>query len=263
MKNNLLNTYFKNRAEDIAPTGDINLWPEIQQHFASHRSVLPHSIGGFKMKRSFAVFIPIGLALMLAFGFIALTPKGQTLAQQFVALFFKKAPDTRPFDPDNGPPVITPFKSISEGKALTGWHIFQPSWVPQGVTLSSMEFRPETGEVSQVYGYEQTFGMTASYFFIGQSKTSFNDSWPVGESSQIETVKIGDLSGEYVIGAWGGAGDHLEWEAIPQFQHLRWKKDGMYFSLDYSMFGVDPKDLQTNPYYLTKAQLITIAKRMK
>ncbi|MBA4385863.1 MAG: hypothetical protein C0410_14085 [Anaerolinea sp.] len=263
MKNNLLNTFLKKRAEEIAPASQINLWPGIQAHFPSHQSVLPQLTGGFKMKRSFAVLLPIGLALMLAFGFIALTPKGQTLAQQFIALFFEKAPDTRPFDPDNGTPIITPFANIAEGEALTGWHIYQPFWVPQGVALSSMEFRPETGTVVQVYGYEQTFGMTASYFFIDQRKTSFNDSWPVGESSQIETVKIGDISGEYVIGAWGGAGDHLEWEVIPQFQHLRWQKDGMYFSLDYSIFGVDPKELQTNPYYLSKDQLITIAKRMK
>lgn len=263
MKNNLLNTFLLQRAKEVAPTTEINLWPSIHDRLSARQSVLPHSKGGFKMKRSFAILLPVGLALLFAVGFFALTPAGHTLAQQFLSLFFTKEPDIRPFDAENGTPIITPIASMSEGEALSGWHIYQPSWLPQGVTLSSMEYRPETDTVIQIYGYEQTFSMAASYFFFDQRKTPFNDSWPVGESSQIETVKIGEISGEYVIGAWGGAEDHLEWEAIPQFQHLRWQKDGMYFSLDYSMFGVDPNEMLTNPYYLTKEQLITIAKRME
>lgn len=262
MKNNLLNSFLKQRAEKIAPAAEINLWPSIQTRLSSHRSVLPLSIGGFKMKRSFAILLPIGLALLLAIGFIALTPTGQTLAQQFISLF-NKAPDIRPFDPDNGPPSITPVANLTEGEAMTGWHIYQPSWLPEGVALFEIEYRPATNRVSQSFGYQKVIGMTASYFFIGQRKSSFNELWPVGESSQIETVKIGDVTGEYVIGAWGGAKDHLEWEAIPNFQHIRWQKDGMYFSLEYSIFGVEPKDIYTNPYYMTKEQLIAVAASMK
>jgi len=214
------------------------------------------------MKRSYAVLIPIGLAVLLAVGFVALTPTGKTLAQQFISLF-NKAPDSRPFDPDNGTPSITPIASMAEGEAMTGWHIYQPSWLPEGVVPIETEYRPNTDRVSQSFGYEKVIGMVSSYFFIGQRKTPYNELWPVGESSQIETVAIGDVSGEYVIGVWGGAVDHLEWEALPNFQHLRWQKDGMYFDLEYSLFGVEPKDVYTNPYYLTKEQLIAVAASMK
>ncbi len=266
MKTNLFESYLKQRAEEMAPATNINLMPGILTHFSSKQSVLPFSTGGLRMKHSLntiTILLTVALALTLALGFFIATPAGSTWAQEFIALFFNKAPDSRPFDADDGTPVITPVASIAEGEAMTGWHIYQPTWLPDGFVFYDTEYRPNADCITQSYGYQKTIGMVSSYFFIGQRKSPFNELWPVGESSLIETVQIGDTTGEYVIGVWGGAGDHLEWEALPQFQHLRWQKDGTYFDLEFAMFGVDAKDLTKSPYYLTKDQLITLAANMK
>lgn len=266
MKNNPVIAFLQQRAEEIAPTSETNLWPGIQAHFSSQQSVLPLSTGGFKMKRSLnmiTILLTTALALTIALGIFIATPTGRTLAQEFIALFFDKAPDSRPFDADDGTPVITPVASMAEGEAMTGWHIYQPSSLPAGFVFYATEYRPGSETITQSFGYQKTIGMVSSYYFIGQRKSPFNELWPVGESSLIETVKIGDISGEYVIGVWGGAGDHLEWEAQPQFQHLRWQKDGTYFDLEFSMFGIDAEDLAESPYYLTKKQLIEVAASMK
>jgi hypothetical protein len=263
MKKNQFKSLLMQQAEELAPASEINLWPSIKNQVADNHAVLIKSQGGFKMKRPFSIVLPVSLAFLLAVGFFTFTPVGKTLAQQFISLFYNKEPDVRPIDSETGTPVITPIANIADGEALTGWHIYQPSWLPEGFTLNESDYRPNSDRVTQTYVYEKTIGMVSSFFFIGQRKTSFNELWPVGESSQIETVKIGDSSGEYVIGAWGGAGDHYEWEAVPQIQHLRWQKDGTYFDLEFSMFGIDAKDLPTSPYYLSKEQLIAIAASMK
>jgi hypothetical protein len=263
MKKNQFKSLLIQQAEELAPSSDIDLWPSIKSHVTSNHAVLPQTSGGFKMKRAFSIVLPMSLALLLAVVFFTFTPAGKALAQQFISLFFTKEPDIRPFDWDNGTPIITPIANIAEGEALTGWHIYQPSWLPDGFTLNSTDYRPNSDRVSQSYTYDKTIGMVSSYFYIGQRKSPFNELWPVGESSQVETVKIGAYSGEYVIGAWGGAGDHYEWEAVPQIQHLRWQKDGTYFDLEFAMFGIDAIDLLTSPYYLNKEQLIAIAASMK
>ena len=101
------------------------------------------------------------------------------------------------------------------------------------------------------------------YFFLGQRKIPYTDLWPVGESAKVETVQVGDVTGEYVVGAWGGAEDHQVWENNPAFQHLRWQANGYYFNLDFTIMGVQEADYADCPYYISKEQLIDIARSMK
>ena len=214
--------------------------------------------------RVITILAPIALALSLALVFIAATPQGQALAQEFRSLFFRTAPDVRPMSTDNPrPAAITPLADIPAAEALTGWEIFKPSWLPEGVAFDTIDYRPEYGRVVQEYSFQKTIGMSAGFFYLGQRKTPFTDLWPVGESAQIETVQIGNVTGEYVIGVWGGAVDHLEWEANPNIQHLRWQANGYYFDLEFWAMGIDLKDLATSPYYLSKEKLIAIASSMK
>ena len=58
--------------------------------------------------RKLAILTPIGLAIILAVIFMAVTPQGRALAQQFLSLFFQSAPDVRPLDPTSVPGVIKP-----------------------------------------------------------------------------------------------------------------------------------------------------------
>ena len=46
--------------------------------------------------RILSILAPIVLAFILAVIFMAITPQGRALAQQFLSLFFQTAPDVRP-----------------------------------------------------------------------------------------------------------------------------------------------------------------------
>lgn len=243
-------------------------------------------------RRNLAAFAPISLVIILAVIFMAVVPQGRALAQQFISLFFQTAPDMRPLDPTTAPGVITstliivyppkidtldpttvPAVSAPTANAavedLTQWHLFKPSWLPEGFGLDRTVYRPEKGDIYQAYLYQRPFlfqratGLQAAYFFLGQQKTSFTDLWPVGESAKVETVKVGDVTGEYVVGAWGGAEDHQVWENNPAIQHLRWQSNGYYFDLQFDIRGVQEADFADCPYYISKEQLIDIASSMK
>jgi hypothetical protein len=296
MNSKSFKSLLQERAEHMAPTSEINLWPSIQARLSTHHAVLLSSNGGSKMKpsnRSLAILAPIGLAIILALIFMAVMPQGRALAQQFLSLFFQTAPDVRPLDPTTAPAVITPTQIIVYPpmiatpepttapavitpaanaqivEDLTQWHVFKPSWLPEGFGLDRTVYRPEKGDVYQAYLYQHPYlyqratGMQAAYFFLGQRKTPFKDSWPVGESAKIETVQVGDVTGEYVVGAWGGAEDHLVWENNPAIQHLRWQANGYYFDLEFTIMGVQEADFADCPYYISKEQLIDIVGSMK
>jgi len=272
MNNIIVKTFLQQRAEEMAPASEINLWPSIQARLSSRHAVLLSSNGGSKMKpsgRRFSILAPISLAIIVAVIFMAITPQGRALAQHFLSLFFQTASDIRPLDPTTAPTVITPTANGQAVEDLTQWHLFKPSWLPEGFGLNRTEYRPEKGGVYQVYLYQRPFlyqhatGLQAAYFFLGQQKTSFTDLWPVGESAKVETVQVGDVTGDYVIGAWGNAEDHLVWENNPAIQHLRWQANGYYFDLQFDIYGVQEADFADCPYYISKEQLIDIASSMK
>lgn len=219
--------------------------------------------------RTLSILVPIALALILAPFFIASLPQGRAFAQQFLSLFFQTAPDVRPLDPTITPVVITPTANAKAVEDLEQWHVFKPAWLPEGFSLNKTDYRPEKGMVVQVYTYQHPYlyqratGMQAAYFYLGQQKAPFKDDWPVGKSAQIETVQIGEVTGEYVIGAWSGAVDHQVWENNAAIQHLRWQANGYYFDLQYDIYGVQEANFADCPYYISKEQLIDIANSMK
>jgi hypothetical protein len=76
----------------------------------------------------------------------------------------------------------------------------------------------------------------------------------VGADANVEQVKIGAATGEYVVGVWkaDGAGNWV-WEYEPYLQTLRWQANGMAFELLY--MGI--------PEAVTKADMIAMAESMK
>ena len=270
MNNKILKIFLNQRAEQIAPRADIDLWPAIRERLSASNPVLPDLNGGPEMKwtaRSFTILAPIALAILVPLAVIFALPQGRALADRFLSLFFVTAPDVRPFDPQeltpDLTPAITPAAGVAELESLSGWQVLQPAWLPDGYDLVNSDVRPESGRVVQEYIYQHAIGMQASYFYLGQRKEPFTDAWPVGVSAQIETVQIGDGKGEYVIGAWGGAEDHLEWEPNPAFQTLRWQANGFYFEISYSIWGFEQDEMADCPYYLSKEQLVKIAASLK
>jgi hypothetical protein len=266
MNHKMLNTYLTQRAEELASDNTINLWPEIQENLSSRLSIVAAKSGRSKIKSHKPIFVTLStIVFVLAMTILvfAATPQGRAAAQQFLSLFFHTAPDVRPFDSNDVPAVVNLQESIQQVETMLGWKVFTPSWLPDGYKLSRVEYRPKNELVSQTIVYEPEMGMHAAYFYLGQRKTPFTDLWPVGESAKIETVQIGSITGEYVVGVWGGAVDHLEWEKNPAFQTLRWQANGYYFEIQYSIWGFEENEYPKNPYYLSEEQLIHIADKLQ
>ena len=78
----------------------------------------------------------------------------------------------------------------------------------------------------------------------------------VGPAAVIETVKIGDLTGQYVEGYWMQTGNFFSWVSAPFGQTLCWQANGMAFELQYAGFTIN------NVVSISKADLITIAESM-
>src|SRR3989304_4903879 len=90
MKDKYLRTELRYRAELIAPSSEIDLWPAIRTHFTSSHAVLQNPEGGSKMKgssRHMKVVIPVFLAVILVVSFVAFTPLGKALANTVVKFF--------------------------------------------------------------------------------------------------------------------------------------------------------------------------------
>ncbi len=93
--------------------------------------------------------------------------------------------------------------------------------------------------------------VTGEYFGVEPAKSGMT----VGKNATIETVQIGNGTGQYVEGFWAKTDFGWVWTEDPIIsgdQILRWQANGMAFELQY--LGITP---------LTKADLVTIAESMK
>ncbi|HEY5119522.1 MAG TPA: hypothetical protein VII90_08710, partial [Anaerolineales bacterium] len=74
----------------------------------------------------------------------------------------------------------------------------------------------------------------------------------VGADATIESVKIGDITGEYVEGAWyDDDNTGMKWHNDPYQKLLRWRANGTAFELSY--FGME----------VAKDDLLAIAESLK
>jgi hypothetical protein len=77
----------------------------------------------------------------------------------------------------------------------------------------------------------------------------------VGTNTMIETVQIGDFTGQYVEGMWGEMSS-WNWLPYPEIMTLRWQANGMAFELYYSGFTINSVN---SGVPISKADLIAIA----
>ena len=64
-----------------------------------------------------------------------------------------------------------------------------------------------------------------------------------GNSADIQTAQIGDLTGEYVEGVWELTDSGPVWNPIPFAKTLRWKNDVAIFELVYNGMNLTRDDL--------------------
>lgn len=203
------------------------------------------------------------LVIVVAFAALLATPQGQAWAQSILQFFTRAESDTLPLQPFQLTPISTlspestPEGSfaltVDEAETLAGYKVFVPSDT-KGHNFYGAEYNPDRGTVSINFS-DPEIGFGNGFLITEQLLTSPQDIYPlqgvVGASAPVETVQIGKLSGEYVMGVWNLTDNGPIWEPDPFLQTLRWKTEKIFFEIVYM------------GNKLTKDDLIAIAESMK
>jgi hypothetical protein len=289
MNNKPLKSILQQRAEQIAPGSEIDLWPAIQKHFTSRHAVLQKRVGGSKMKgitQSTKVIAPVLLALVLLAALVAFTPQGGALANRIINFFtttdqttfpvpasqspisstdvqtyllklvpVQPSPSSAPTsDASNqscdGAALLTYQCQIASAEAQAGFDAWEFPADPQGVTFTSVEVDSVQREIK--ISYEVIGG--GGWIDLRQGVGEITDGvWGRVPIDAVETVLIGDIPGEYVEGMYTSDGSgEATWNPTAGSQRLRWQAGERWFSLE--KHG-DPHPVE----YLVRDEMIALA----
>jgi hypothetical protein len=199
----------------------------------------------FQLRR--LVFISGVIALVLAVALLTV-PATRVMANElWQSLFVRHSSDSQSFaEPFEVSAVATatpipveehqPALSLAEATALAGFDVKEVASVPEGFTLANIHYNAEQKAVTLLYLNRQWLGIT-----LRQEPAAMATPWIIGETAVVETVTIGDNSGEYVRGEWVMAGTQPDesrflvqgsvWIAAGPAQHLRWVDGDMVYTL--------------------------------
>ncbi|RPJ23728.1 MAG: hypothetical protein EHM33_20045 [Chloroflexi bacterium] len=157
---------------------------------------------------------------------------------------------------------------IKEAEALAGFDVLEPTWLPPVLFFEGAAFEPTEWDSPKnavkisYYFYSEKLGpglasngiVTTQQPIDSIEDCKIGTGCLVGAGAEVETVQIGAMTGEYVIGVWkaDNAG-HWIWEHEPYLQRVRWQSDDMAFEILY----MGP------PEEITKTDLIAIAESMR
>ena len=84
--------------------------------------------------------------------------------------------------------------------------------------------------VAAIYDVTQSEGESIEFWFSQQPEESAGLPILVGTSAQVETVSVGETTGEWVEGAWIGLDSSLTWDNVGD-STLVWKQEGFVFTV--------------------------------
>ncbi len=218
----------------------IDLWPAIQARL-SLAIRPPNSNGGSKMQpsaRRIPILVPGPGVVDPGALFVTTTPQGQALAQEFLSLFFRTAPDQRPLPTEDARRLPSRSADIAEGEAITGWHVFQLRTYRRGrLYQHRLPARERDGGAGLWFSKNDRHVRRVFLSRPAQNTVHRLCRWAKAPKSRPCNRR------RHVIcdRVWGGATDQLEWEANPNIQHLRWKANGYYFDMEFWAMGINRK----------------------
>jgi hypothetical protein len=269
MNDKQLTRVLERLAEGLVP-GDLDLWPTAQVLLEKNNRL--SQIGDPSMNMHIArnrrlrlvSFLLLALLAVTALFFV--TPLGQALGQQILHFFNRASADQLPRsylstpyptqDPNdsNQGPYYELHETVQEVQKQAGFHVLEPTYLPETLSLTGASFDPKLHIVRIFYGYIPLY---TNGLLLREEPYQRNDNCElcgvVGASAPVETVQIGDATGEYVEGAWHLTDNGPVWEPDPYLKTLRWKVDGMAFEIQY----MGPYDS------MSKEGLIAIAASLK
>jgi hypothetical protein len=233
---------------------------DLQDRYATRPAMRPH----LRPASLALAGIVIALALVLF-----ATPVGDALGQVLVELFQTAEDDVLPYPPAQtaiagytmtaslGPtstsavtatktPNVTPTSgpgyylgatmTIDEAEEAAGFDILVPVQVPGYLTFHGAAYDSEKNISHLFYtlnNYHGSNGLTISQEPI----TGMEDCdlcSDVGPSADIIQVQIGDVTGEFVGGAWRFRNGNREWLKTPWVKSLRWHANDTVFDLSFT-----------------------------
>ena len=207
-----------------------------------------------------------GLTFLLAATLLAFTPQGRAWAQEAIHYFTRATSDTVPVTPLPSTMTQDPGyvfnKAIAEVEQKAGFDVLEPDRLPvtssgqQLLSFDGASIEPEHNIVRIFYrfalaGDEITDGLVLREQRF-QTAEGCELCGMVGASALVETVQVGDVTGEYVEGVWKADDSGAwKWTADPYVRTVRWQKGDLALEIQY--FGLD----------VQKADMIAIAGSVK
>jgi hypothetical protein len=246
MDNNKIQYIIQDTVEKEIPASEIDLWQTVKASLVEkqyQQGVKMNTIKSHRLPR--LAFTTLAVAILLALTF--LTPQGRAFAQNILQFFVRADQDRYPLQAwQMTPPAHTstgsPFKySVQGAEMLAGYDVLSPVEIPLGRVFVGASYDEKYHIVAQAFGqsadspefslWQQPLEYYQPCGDISQPCDNMLGSNLAGASADIQTVQIGDLTGEYVEGVWNLTDNGPVWEPTPFLKTLRWKNDTMIFEL--------------------------------
>jgi hypothetical protein len=228
--------------EKEIPASEVDLWQTVKTSQFEKQTRQGVKMNTYKSRLTYGT-----LAVVAFLALALLTPQGRAFAQQIFQFFARADQDQYPLQAwQMTPPAQisseSPFKySVQEAESLAGYDVLSPVEMPFGMVFVGASYDEKYHIVAQAFGQGADFlelslwQQPLEYYQpcgdISQPCDNMLGGNLAGASADIQTVQIGDLTGEYVEGVWNLTDHGPVWEPTPFLKTLRWKNDTMIFEL--------------------------------
>lgn len=243
MEEKRIQSILQDALEDEIPSSEVQLWPNVKADLVSGKNASLRQGEKMNMTKigrlpSLAFAIVLIIVAMLAIALI--TPQGRSFAQSVLSLFTRTDSTSFPLETSQivdgetasatDPTAVAPAPliSIAEAKDQLGFEIVELPFVPDGFNF--LGARVSENAVNIAYETPDKGG----HLSIQQSIEGFNQSeWDQVPAEAIIPVKIGELDGEFVQGAFVVYPDDTSatWNPDMAMLRLRWEQDGVWFEI--------------------------------
>jgi hypothetical protein len=268
MSKEQMHSVLHNLTEDKAPASQINLLSAVQFRIQMSPSIQSKGIimkdqTNLKTRKLRPAFIITAIVLIGAIFFSL--PEGRILAQEIMHFFTRGETNVMPgptatpvkwveqtpgvaaptFTPQPTPVGLVfepycgsftnPYCSIDEIRKMVAFKVFALPDLPYGMYFLGATGGPESILI--------TYGIPGQAGYLDIREETYTGDpdqmdWVLGANADIESVQIGNATGEYVKGSYDGSKNPPVWN--PDFDHqmLRWADHGVLFTL--FMTGTNP-----------------------
>jgi hypothetical protein len=198
-----------------------------------------------------------GVAALLVLGLVINSVISLVSDNSSLANVFKTPPATLAIPAELNKETPTPEPSffnltVSEAENLSGFEIFEPTYLPANYTLGGVSYDAVTQRVTMQYVSQNS----ESSLFIYQQHGSTPHTPFIQENTT--PVPVGNVEGEYIRGAWVYNSLNAStpvWDARADVCSLRWRDGEFSFSIEFLGGETAPP--------LSAAELVAIAESMK